>query len=308
VNRYLIFIFIIFVNFANSSFAIENKILIKINNEIITSLDIFNESNYLIALNPQLNEIEKNKIIEISKNSLVNEKIKKIEVLKNFKNINVKEDFLNDVINATYGKININNFQELIDHLEFNKVETKNIKQKISIELFWNQLIYQKFSSQIKINKKQIKEDILKKDKSEINEYLLSEILFNVENNLESKSKFEIILKSIKENGFSNTANIFSISNSAKIGGNLGWVKENEIDKKIEMLISNLKKDEFTNPILTPSGFLILKVNDKRRIVLEKNLENEIEKVIIQRTNQQLNQFSNLYLNKIKKDLNIYEK
>ena len=307
-NRYLIFIFIIFVNFANSSFAIENKILIKINNEIITSLDIFNESNYLIALNPQLNEIEKNKIIEISKNSLVNEKIKKIEVLKNFKNINVKEDFLNDVINATYGKININNFQELIDHLEFNKVETKNIKQKISIELFWNQLIYQKFSSQIKINKKQIKEDILKKDKSEINEYLLSEILFNVENNLESKSKFEIILKSIKENGFSNTANIFSISNSAKIGGNLGWVKENEIDKKIEMLISNLKKDEFTNPILTPSGFLILKVNDKRRIVLEKNLENEIEKVIIQRTNQQLNQFSNLYLNKIKKDLNIYEK
>ena len=307
-NRYLIFIFIIFVNFANSSFAIENKILIKINNEIITSLDIFNESNYLIALNPQLNEIEKNKIIKILKNSLVNEKIKKIEVLKNFKNINVKEDFLNDVINATYGKININNFQELIDHLEFNKVETKNIKQKISIELFWNQLIYQKFSSQIKINKKQIKEDILKKDKSEINEYLLSEILFNVENNLESKSKFEIILKSIKENGFSNTANIFSISNSAKIGGNLGWVKENEIDKKIEMLISNLKKDEFTNPILTPSGFLILKVNDKRRIVLEKNLENEIEKVIIQRTNQQLNQFSNLYLNKIKKDLNIYEK
>ena len=78
----LIYLTFIFFIYSSSSFGIENKILVKIENQIITSLDVNNEYKYLIALNPSLKNSKKKDIIKLSKKSIINERIKKISPKK----------------------------------------------------------------------------------------------------------------------------------------------------------------------------------------------------------------------------------
>ena len=169
----------------------------------------------------------------------------------------------------------------------------------------WNQLIYKKYQKNVKINKQKIINDLKKND--EQSEFLLSEILFNVNENENLNEKFNLIKNSIKKINFSQTALIYSISNTANKGGKLGWVAESILSKKIFNELKNLKIGEHTNPILVPGGFLILKLLDLRKISKEFDLDNEVKKIVNEKTNQQLNRFSNIYFNKLKKDITINE-
>ena len=298
-------IFIIFFS-TNSTLSIENKIILKINNSIITNLDVVNEANYLQALNPNLQNLEKNKILEIAKNSLIREKIKEIEILKTSTR-NVNPDYLENLIQSIYTNIGFKNKNEFIEHIEKFNINIQTIEKKISDETLWNQLIYKKFFSKVKIDQEKIKKDINlvnRKSKS----YLLNEIVYSVDNNDEKKKLFEKIKESILQNGFENTAAIYSIVETAKTGGNLGWRNENTISKDILKYISKLKIGEFTNPILIPSGFLILKVKDIKEIEKKIDIEKELNLRIRSMQNQQLNQYSNIYFKKIKKDILINEK
>ncbi len=135
----------------------------------------------------------------------------------------------------------------------------------------------------------------------------MSEILFDLENNEILEQKFSIIEKSIKENGFENSALIYSISESSKNGGKIGWVKENSINSKILEYISKLNINENTKPIVVPGGFLILRLNEIKETEKEINLNQELETIIRIKTNKQLNQFSNIFLTKIKKEIIIDE-
>ena len=137
---------------------------------------------------------------------------------------------------------------------------------------------------------------------------MLYEIIFNTEKKDDFQILFKKIKKSIEFNGFENTASIYSISDSAKVGGKLGWINEGSISKKIMLEINNLNNDEYTNPIQIPGGFLVLKVKEKK--TLEQNTDEEAEFLLKVKalTNQQLNQYSNIYFNKIKKNIKIYEK
>ena len=135
----------------------------------------------------------------------------------------------------------------------------------------------------------------------------MSEILFNLESNEILEDKYSIINKSIRENGFENSALIYSISETSKNGGKIGWVKENSINNKVLGYILKLKNDKYTMPIVVPGGFLILKLNDTRITTKDINLEKELETIIRTKTNDQLNQFSNIFLNKIKKEVRINE-
>lgn len=298
-------IFIIFFS-TNSTLSIENKIILKINNSIITNLDVVNEANYLQALNPNLQNLEKNKILEIAKNSLIREKIKEIEILKTSTR-NVNPDYLENLIQSIYTNIGFKNKNEFIEHIEKFNINIQTIEKKISDETLWNQLIYKKFFSKVKIDQEKIKKDINlvnRKSKS----YLLNEIVYSVDNNDEKKNLFEKIKESILQNGFENTAAIYSIVETSKTGGNLGWRNENTISKDILKYISKLKIGEFTNPILIPSGFLILKVKDIKEIEKKIDIEKELNLRIRSMQNQQLNQYSNIYYKKIKKDILINEK
>jgi len=296
---------IIFFIFINITQAYENKILFRVNNEIVTSVDILNEINYLNSLNEDIKNLQKEKVFQIAKNSLIREKIKEITLLKIFEEIKLDNNDFNKSLMNSYSNFNINNIDELNQYLKKFSLDIKKIEKKITINALWNQIIYSRFSKNIKIDINRLKEDILKDDKK--TEFLLSEIVFNLEINESLEKKFDLITKSILQDGFENSALIYSVSDSSTNGGNLGWIKESSINKKIKNEISKLEINEFTSPITIPGGFLILKLNDIKKTEREIDLKNELQTIIRVKTNDQLNQFSNIFLNKIKKDIIISE-
>ena len=285
--------------------AFENKILFKINNEILTSLDIYNEVKYISVLNEDFNSLDEEKMLEIAKNSLIKEKIKKIEIQKYYKETILDENILSKIINSNYSRINIKNFEELVMHLRRNKVDFRNLKEKISIEILWNELIFSKYASKVKINKKELENKVKNLEKQGRKSYLLSEIVFNLNQTETLETYYKKIENSIKEIGFKNTALTYSLSDSAKIGGDIGWIDYNLLNSQIKNEIIKIKKGEYTKPILTAGGFLILQINDEKKILNNINFEDEMNKLIKIETNQQLNQFSNIYFNKVRKDIAI---
>ena len=301
--RIILFIFLLFYN--NFVFSNENKILFKVENEIITSLDILNELRYIDSVNNNFQDIQKNKKIQIAKNALIKDKIKKIALSTIVKKIELDEEDFRRIAISNYSNMGIANYDQLIDHLNQFNVDIKFLRKKISISSVWNQYIYDRYVQNIKIDINQIKKDILSNNKQ--NEFFLSEIVFNLEKNENLNEKFELIKKSIMNDGFKNSALTHSISETSTFGGELGWVKENSINSEILIKINNLEINEYTDPITIPGGFLILKKIDIREIKKEINLEKELEQIIKAKTNEQLNQFSNLFLNKIKKDIIINE-
>ena len=301
------FIFIIFFFLSCNLYALENKILIKVNNEIITSLDINSEINYLIALNKNIENLDKKKKYNIAKNSLIRERIKKIEILNYVKKIEIEEKISDEILKSTYSRLGINSKAEFLMYIKNYNININTIVKKVSIEILWNQLIVSKFSDKIKINKDQLKNKILTKDNKEIKRYLLSEILFNVSNNNELQIKFNKIKGSIEELGFENTAAIYSISDSSKIGGKLDWINESVLNEKIRNQLDSISIGSLTNPIVTPGGFLLLKIEDIRLTKKKIDLNNELKIMVNNESNKQLNQYSNIYFNKISKNFQIDE-
>jgi len=305
-KKFIIFFFL-FYAIINNSYCYENKILFKVDNEIITSIDVLKEINYLKALNENLLNIDDKKIYEIAKNSLINSKIKKNEILKYTDNLNVEEKYLNQILKSFYNKQNLNSYEEFKNHLKLFEIEIEDFKKKISIDLIWNDLILAKFIEQVKIDENEIRNEIIQNQSDTINEYLLSELIFDISSINELKTKENLILKDIKEKGFENAVLIHSISNStAKKGGEIGWVNEESLNKIIRESLINLKIGEITKPIVIPGGFLILKINDIRTIENKNfNLEKRIAEIAQIKKNDQLNNFSNIYFNKIKKEYRI---
>ena len=143
----------------------------------------------------------------------------------------------------------------------------------------------------------------MNKPKKNLRELSISEIIFNVSKKSEFEKKYGKIVEDIELTGFKNAALIHSDSDTASIGGYIGWIKEDNLNENIREKISNLKKGEFSKPILTSSGFLIIKVEDEKRYEIDFDLEKEIKNLIKFKTNEQLNQFSRLYFNKAKKNV-----
>ena len=298
----LISILIVFFNFFKLQ-ALENKILFKIDNEIITTVDIYHEVKFLKIFNPQINDLNNEEQLVISKNSIIRDKIKKTEILNFVDEIEVEDKFLINLLRNKYSAINVDNMKNLENYLEENDLNVDLIKEKFAIELIWNDLVFQKYSSKISIDKEKIKSEILAKPKKNLRELSISEIIFNVSKKSEFEKKYKKILEDIELTGFKNAALIHSNSDSASIGGYIGWIKEDNLNKNIRKKVSNLNKGEFSKPILTSSGFLIIKVEDEKDYEIDFNLEREIKNLTRFKTNEQLNQFSRLYFNKAKKNV-----
>ncbi len=289
-------------NFCNLQ-AFENKILFKIDNQIITTIDIYHEVKFLKIFNPQINELNNDEQLVVSKNSIIRDKVKKTEILNFVEEIKVEDKFLLNLLKTKYSQIEFSSIVNFENYLKENDLNVKLIKEKFAIELIWNDLVFQKYNSKISIDKKKIKSEILNKPKKNLRELSISEIVFNVSKKSEFEKKYEQILKDIELTGFKNAALIHSVSDSASIGGYIGWIKEDNLNENIRKKISNLKKGEFSKPILTSSGFLMIKVEDEKRYEIDFNLDREITNLIQFKTNEQLNQFSRLYFNKVKKNI-----
>tara|TARA_Y100000591_G_scaffold237136_1_gene207849 strand:+ start:2377 stop:3306 length:930 start_codon:yes stop_codon:yes gene_type:complete len=304
---YLILIILISLN--NTLNAKENIFIVStVENEIITNHDILKEKNYLKILNPQISKLNEKQIKKIAKESLINEIIKKNEI-KKILDINQENDFVSEQIQNLYIKLNFQNKKEFKDFLLNSSSYTyEEIEEKIKIEIMWNELIYLKYSDQVNIKKENLLKKIDNINNQVRTEYNLSEIVFKKEKGIELSDQVKKIESSIVDNGFNNTANIFSVSESSKFGGKIGWIDENNLSEIIFKNIKNLKPNEITKVIKIGNNYLFLKINEIRQKNIQIDKEKELNKMIQFETNKQLNQFSKIFFDKTKMNYSINEK
>ena len=306
-----IFIFVAIINLLSSTLIAEDRyeIVVSIDNKIITNFDIQKEINYLLALNPSLNNLPKKQIYEIAKESLVREEIKEKEILKYY-NINYKDPELSLLIENIYNRLNIANENEFNKYLSNFDLSIEMISAKLAIEKAWNRLIFEKFNQFINLDELRLKKE-LEKNLSQPqtqNRYLISEILFQSKDDKEYQEILRNIKKTIEENSFETAASIYSISDSSKNGGEIGWVNKNEISDTIYNVLNKLSIGQFTQPIKIASGFLIIYLNDIKKEEQEFNVDEELKKMIISEKNRQFNEFSIIHFKKIEQQIFINEK
>lgn len=305
-KKILIFLVIFYITITNA-LSLENKILIKVDNEIITTVDVLNESKYIKAMNKGLEDINENDLWKISINSITNEKIRMVEILNHIDEIKVKDENLKFVMESIYKKLGFEELEEFKNYLKLKNVEYEFLKQKVEIESLWNELVYAKYFDKVFIDKENLLKKIKNENKETIKSYLLSEIVFDITNDTSLDQKFKLIENEIKKSGFESAAFSFSISNSSKSGGNIGWVNEDTINQKLNNEIKKIELGQYTKPIVIPGGVLILKLEDIKEIKNEIDIDSKLNELIRYSTNEQLNQFSNIYFNKVKKNIKINE-
>ena len=303
----ILFILLLLVIF-NKAYSIETRIVYNIQNEIITNIDIKKQFKYLVALNNNLDDLDKKTILNISKESIIREKIKKIEISKNFNEITINKEYLNNLLKNIYLRLNLKSIDEFKIYLMNYDLTLEDIKTKMTIEALWNELIIEKYSAQVVLYEDKIRNKISNNTNIKSKNYMLSEIIFEVENKKEIQKKYNEIINSIVEIGFENTASIYSFSESAKVGGDIGWVSENSLNSKVRDNIENLKINEISEPIILSTGILLLKIIDINISKVNIDLETEFKKIVSYERNRQLNQYSKIHYNKVKKNLDFDEK
>jgi peptidyl-prolyl cis-trans isomerase SurA len=309
-KKIFLYLLIVFQLYIEQAISLENKIILKIDDKIITTFDVKQEEKYLKVLNPKLNKVDQNKLKVLAKDSVVKEKIKEIELIKYYKIDSVLDDInLKKIIKNLYQTLGFQEEREFKGYLKNQNLKFSLVKRKLAIEMLWNNLIFKKFNNRVVIDEVEIENNLSKKIKnlSFTRDLFLSEILIGNSKDLKLDIIYSEILKSIENVGFAATANIFSISNTAKIGGKVGWVKETSLSKQILENIINLKKGQVSKPIKINENFLILAIDDtklnKRKIDKNKILSNKIS----YEKNRQLERFSLAYFGKIKQNIQINE-
>jgi peptidyl-prolyl cis-trans isomerase SurA len=309
-KKIFLYLLIVFQLCTKQAISLENKIILKIDDKIITTFDVKQEEKYLKVFNPKLNKVDQNKLNVLATDSIIREKIKEIELVKYYKIDSVLDDInLKEIIKNLYQTVGFKEESEFKGYLKNQNIEFSLVKRKLAIEMLWNNLIFRKFNNRVVIDEVKIENNLSKeiKNLSFTRELFLSEILIRNTKDLKLNVIYSEILKSVKDVGFATTANIFSKSATAKIGGKVGWVKETSLSKKILDNIIDLNKGQISKPIKVNENFLILKIDDTKisnqKIDKNKILSNKIS----YEKNQQLERFSLAYFNKVKQSIKINE-
>ena len=306
-NNFLFIVIVIssffFLNVSNSKISI----VASVEDKVITNYDVLKEGRYLMILNPNLEKLKKSQIQDLAERSLINEIIKKKEIDKilgsDKGNVSTEKYFQN-----FFQKLNFESEmqfeKELINQKTYSLDE---VLEKIEVELLWNEIVISKYRNQVKIDRKAISDKIKKIKNTKQIEYFLSEIIFKKRSNMQIDDLIKEIKLSIQEIGFNNTATIYSLGNTSKIGGKIGWVNENNLSKNIVDELKKIQENNISNVIQVGNNYLILKIEEIRENVVEFNEEREIENLILSETNKQLNQFSRILFDKSKINYNINE-
>ena len=298
-----------YFNLITAVIGTEVYIVLKIEDEIVTNLDVIKEKNYLIALNNSLSQINQNQLEILAKNSIIKEKIKKKELIKYY-DLEKASSILETLIIDLSKKLNFRNQEELNKYLLNFNLDIDEIKEKLKIETLWNQLIYDRFINQVSIDESKLRDNLkteIEYNSNQLYEYNLSEILYELNANETPEQKYNLIIANIEESGFKNASNFYSISESSKFGGEIGWINKTQLSKSILKEIEKIEVGKLTQAIQVGSNFMILKINDKRKINKKINFDEELKKLIIFEKNKQLNQLSLIYFNKIKQNIFISE-
>tara|TARA_A100001015_G_scaffold283838_1_gene349553 strand:- start:623 stop:1564 length:942 start_codon:yes stop_codon:yes gene_type:complete len=303
-KKILIYTLIIYLQSIISVISKEIKILYKINDSIITNHDIFEEINYLVSLNKNLTQLSNKQLSANAEKSLIREIIKRDEISKFYEinyNEEIKSEKIDSIIKNFRKTMGFKSSQEFEDYLKVKNIGINDLKKKFIIEQFWNQLIFDKYRNLIKIDSNKINGVLEKliKSNSEILSFNLSEIIFLEKSRREIEKKSEEIITSIQTIGFKDSAVIYSISESSKLGGEIGWINQNQISKKIFLAIKDLEIGEFSKPIITAGGIIFLKVNNKKKINAQVDKEEEMKRLISFERNRILNEYSMIYYKEI---------
>ncbi len=286
----------------------EIYIYAKVDNEIITNHDLKKESEYLKILNPNLKQINDYEILNLAKRSLIKEIVKKKEIQK-FQNLNSDNSIIDNYLQNLYLKLNYQSEKDFENDLKIkNNYSLKQIKEKIKVELLWNELIFAKYGNQLNIDKDELKKKINQLSNKTQKQFLLSEIIFNKKKDQSLEKLIDQIKLSINDIGFNNSANIFSISESAKLGGKIGWINENSLSEIIIKNLNLIKEGEYTDVIQIGNNYLLLKIDEIKIDKIQIDKEKELDKLIKFETNKQLNQYSRIYFDKSKINYSINEK
>ncbi len=300
-----IFVYISLINLSYSN--INFKIIMKINSEIITSYDLEKEINYLLALNPQLKNVGKNDLNKIAKRSIVKEVIRKNEILR-YTKLDLQNSQITSVLNNLIKNLNFSSEKEFSNYLSNYDITINDLKKKIEIENEWKNLIFSRYNNSVNIDEEALIQKIENISKNNfLTEYNLSEIVFSLKNDITLEEQSEIIQQSILEKGFEISANLFSNSDSSKVGGKIGWIAKKDLSKTINDKIGSLEKGSHSSSIKIGNNYLILKINDIRKLNYEIDKKAELNRMIMIETTKQLDKFSNIFYNKIKLNAKISE-
>jgi len=300
----LIIILIMILPISLKSLSEEIKIIMKINEQIVTNVDIRKEYDYLVALNNNLESIPKNEGYKIAQDSLLREIIKTDEI-KKFIDLETFDDenLINNVLKEIAITLKLNDASELKKYLKTYNISLDVLKNKMIKEVLWNQLIVTKYKDKINIDIKKISNQIeginFLDEENEI-QYELSEILYQVNDQNEFDKLTNLIYQDIEQIGFKNTATKFSISETSKLGGYLGILNETQLSNEISEILSSKDIAEYTEPIKVGINYLILFVNDKKIIKKTIDKENLLKNLIEIERQRQFDNFSQIYFNKIK--------
>ena len=298
-KKIVVFFTLIILNF---SFEIANSeifIKAKVNNQIITNIDVKNEKNYLLALNPNLRNLSEENKNRYAIDSLINEKIKKMEIERRYE-ITVNKNVIKKIINDLYSKLGISDMEAFKQYLSNYSINLDLVTRKISIEVAWNDYILNRFNNLILVDEVKIRKKINQlSEKNSIENILLSEIIFTIKENEKLEKKFSTIKDSINNIGFEETAKLYSVSESKNNGGKIGWVYKSQLSEKISSEIDKINIGEFTGPITTPGGFIILKIINKKEELLKINKDKQFREAVNFEKNRQLTMYSTLHYKRI---------
>ncbi len=303
-KKIFVYVIIIYLKIIVNSISSEIKILYKINDSIITNHDILEEINYLVSLNKNLSQLNNEQLSSNAERSLIREIIKRDEI-KKFYEINYNEALKSEKIDIIIKNFRVNmgfnSSQEFEDYLKNRDINLIELKKKFIIEQLWNQLVFEKYRKFVKIDKKKIDSELeeLIKNNLEILSFNLSEIIFFEKNKDAIEKKIQEITTSIKTIGFKDAAVIHSISETAKLGGEIGWINENQMPKKIFFAIKDLKIGEFSKPIITPGGIILLKINNKKSVSAKVDKKKEMDRLISYERDRILNEYSIIYYKEV---------
>ena len=300
---YLSFLIFLFLSIFSNANEIEIKV--KINNQIVTNYDISNEMNYLVALNNNLKQLPSEQIYEAAKKSIIREKVKKLEIEKIYV-LNENNVAVDANISRIIQNLNLDTIEQFNEYLKKYNLTYDEVYKKIEIETLWNQLIYSTFKNRVIINENELINKI-KKNTEESIQYKLSEIVFTFDDKNEIELRYNEIIKSINSIGFKDTVSVYSVADSSKNFGSLDWINENALSELIRKTLKQMNIGEISKPIILPTAAIILKIEDKRKIKDEIDISKELKKLKNFELDNQLNRYSLLYFNKIKKNIIINE-
>ena len=297
------FLFIFFFSFTKVNSNISNSVVVSVGNLPITYLDLIKEMELISLLNNiTVDNSNKETIKSVAVQGLITRKIKEMEIEKfKIKNYNKKD--LERLITRTSKNLGTN--ESGLEQLLIQKnLKLENLKERFKIDLKWNTLIFQLYSNKIVLNTNELENKIRAEIEkvSEEKMFLLSEIEINRTNENEKKILDEI-LKSIQAEGFEKTAKKFSVSSSSEYGGNIGWINQKDLSKKIYENIKLLETEGISKPIFFDETIVIIKKLGERKY--GKNIENIKNRVVRQEKEKKLQMFSKSHYSKLEKIIQI---